>query len=85
MKMQWSDPGMYMLGQVQNPYSDIEYDEVLFAQAEDIHTIRIQVVINEELDFLDKVKRRGTAVFSIREPPGGTIAERVVTVISMHS
>ena len=36
-----------------------QYNETIFAQAEAIRALRVQAVINEEFDFLDKEKMKG--------------------------
>ena len=59
MKMQrYETLGMYVWGKPKT-FTQKQYNEAIFAQAEAIRAIRVQAVINEEFDFLDKEKMKG--------------------------
>ena len=59
MKMQrYETLGMYVWDKPKT-LTQKQYNEAIFAQAEAIRALRVQAVINEEFDFLDKEKMKG--------------------------
>ena len=59
MKMQrYETLGMYVWDKPKT-LTQKQYNEAIFAQAEAIRALRVQAVINEEFDFLDKEKIKG--------------------------